>query len=186
VNTLPIRTDPDYTASRQRLRRSANEWLPLGHSSVLARLMVLRHGGHERPVIHRGSKHLRFRFVSVKTGTTQLGEGRGEEFLAMTNEVWGEVHDYECHPFRIEFMRDGKLTSYRPDAVRMFVDGTIEVIECKRTPDDLNDEEYRETLALVAEICRRLGMVFRVLYLHDIMGPRERQQMSLTCMHVGP
>lgn len=133
---------------------------------------MLRHGGHERPVIHRGSKHLRFRYLSTKTNSTQLGEGKGEAFLASLNEVWTEVVDYECHPFEIQIMRNGRVERYRPDAVRQLADGTIELIEVKRTPEDMSEEEYREKLAVVAEICRLCGWTFRDMYLEDIMGPR--------------
>ncbi|MEO7468779.1 MAG: hypothetical protein ABIV36_17325 [Sphingobium limneticum] len=144
-------------------------------SDTIAKITVFRHGGHERPVIGRGSKHLRFRFPSMKTGTTQLGEGRGEEFLALFNEVVTEVGDYECHPYKFEYSRDGKVRSYRPDAVRMFRNGTVELLECKRTPADLADEDDRENLAVVAEIARLVGMKFRVLYLDEIYGTAARR-----------
>lgn len=173
INLLPVRTDPARRPSPRRLRRVADQWLPIGNSSLIARIVVLRHGGHQRPVITRGSKHLRFRYVSTKTNSTQLGEGKGEAFLASLNEVWTEVVDYECHPFEIQIMRGGVVERYRPDAVRQLADGTIELIEVKRTPEDMADEQYREKLAVVAEICRLCGWTFRDLYLEDIVGPRH-------------
>lgn len=175
VNTLPNLTDPSVRPNRRRLRRITEQWLPIGEGDVIARYTVFRHGGHQRPIIGRGGKHLRFRFPSTKTNTTQLGEGKGEAFLALHNEVWSEVADYECHPGEFEVMVGGKRKRYRLDAIRMFRDGTVEVIECKRTLKDLNDEEYRELLAVIAEICRSVGWKFRVLYLRDIKGSRARQ-----------
>jgi len=172
INTLPIRTDPARRPSPRRLRRVANRWLPVGHSNLLARIVVLRHGGHERPVITRGSKHRRFRYLSTKTGTMQLGEGKGEQWLANFNEVSAEVVDYECHPWEIHVTRDGRVQRYRPDAVRQLVDGTIELIEAKRDENDLGDPEYRELLAVVAEVARLCGWVFQVLHLDDICGPK--------------
>lgn len=174
VNRIPLRTDPARRRSPRRLRRVANRWLPLGNSSLIARIVVLQHGGHDRPVITRGSKHLRFRYLSTKTDTTQLGEGKGEAFLASLNEVWTEVVDYECHPFEIHIVRNGRLERYRPDAVRQMADGTVELIEVKRTPEDMHDADYREKLAVVAEICRLCGWVFRDLYIDDILGPRPQ------------
>lgn len=173
-NLLPIRTDAARRSNPRRLRRVADRWLPLGHASLAAKIVVLRHGGHERPVITRGSKHLRFRYLSTKTATVQLGEGKGEEFLALFNEVSSTVHDYECHPFEIHLVVRGRTVRYRPDAVRQMADGSIELIEAKRTSNDLQDPEYREVLAAVAELCRQCGWKFRDLYLDDIFGPKPK------------
>lgn len=170
-NLIPVRSDPTQRPTPRRLRRVADRWLPVGTSSMMARITVFRHGGHERPVITRGPKHLRFRFPSVKTRTLQLGEGKGEGYLARFNEVATCVLDYECHPCKIELIRDGRIETYRPDSIRLLIGGTIELIEAKRTPDDLGDPEYRERLATVAEVARLCGWVFRVLTLKQIMGP---------------
>ena len=175
VNTPPNLTGPSVRPNRRRLRRITEQWLPIGEGDVIARYTVFCHGGHQRPVIGRGGKHLRFRFPSTKTNTTQLGEGKGEAFLALHNEIWSDVVDYECHPGEFEVMVGGKRKRYRLDGIRMFRDGTVEVIECKRTPRDLDDEEYRELLAVIAEVLRSIGWKFRVLYLRDIKGSRARQ-----------
>jgi hypothetical protein len=174
-NPLPILTDPARRPSPRRLRRVTDQWLPVGHGSMIAKIVVLTHGGHQRPVIHRSSKHLRFRFVSTKTGTTQLGEGKGEAFLATLNEVDTRVVDYECHPFEIHISRGGEMVRYRPDAVRQLADGTIELIEAKRTAADLADPKYRATLAAIAEIARLCGWAFRIMYLDEIIGPPVRR-----------
>jgi hypothetical protein len=108
----------------------------------------------------------------VKTRTLQLGEGKGEEYLARFNEVATCVLDYECHPCKIELVQDGQVRSYRPDAIRLLVGNIIELIEVKRTPDDLGNPQYRELLARVTEIARLCGWTFRVLNLDQIMGPR--------------
>lgn len=171
VNLIPLRGDAAQRPSPRRLRRVADQWMQVGHSSMIARITVFQHGGHARPVIHRGSKHLRFRFTSTKTFTTQLGEGKGERVLAFYNECASQVVDYECHPFEITIVRGGKRHRYRPDAIRQLADGTIELIEVKRSPEDLDDEEYRETLAAVAEVARLCGWTFRILHLRDVMGP---------------
>lgn len=175
ANMLPDRTDHAERPSRRRPRRLTSRWLPLDTHSSSARITVLRHGGHERPIIHRGSKHSRFRFPSIKTGTTQLGEGKGEEWLAYLNEIWTDVADYECHPYLFEFTGGNGPFSYRPDSVRYFRDGRIEVLEVKRSPDDLRDADYRERLAEVRELCRVNGWDFRVIYLPEILGPQARQ-----------
>ena len=141
---------------------------------MMARITVLQHGGHKRPVITRGSRHSRFRFPSMKTNTTQLGEGKGEEFLAYYNEVASHVVDFECHPFEIEVVVAGQRRRYRPDSIRMLVDGTVELIEVKRSEKDLADPDYRELLARIGEVARLCGWRFRVLDLEMVLGSRDR------------
>lgn len=165
--------------SPRRFRRVVDRWLPVGNSNMMARITVFQHGGHERPVITRGSKHLRFRFPSLKTQTLQLGEGKGERYLALFNEVATCVLDYECHPCKIEIIRDGRMETYRPDSIRLLIGGTIELIEAKRTPDDLGEPEYRERLARVAEVARLCGWAFLVLTLRQIMGPPPENPRQL-------
>lgn len=170
-NMIPDRTDPAFRPSPRVFKRFEGEPNIIRLGTMLARFVVFEHGGHQRPVITRGSKHLRFRFTSRKTGLTQLGEGEGEEFLAYVNEIDGNIFDYQCHPGEFEISRPGGSFRYRPDALRQFVDGTVELIEVKRTPTDLSDPEFREKLAIVREIAQKVGWRFRVLYNNDIFGP---------------
>lgn len=170
-NRIPDRTDDIYRPSPRLFKRFAGGADILRVGTLVARFVVFEHGGHERPVITRGSKHSRFRFTSRKTGLTQLGEGKGEEFFAYTNEIDGHVFDYQCHPGEFEISRPGGSFRYRPDALRQFVDGTVELIEVKRTLADLSDPEFREKLALVREIARKGGWRFRVIYNSDVYGP---------------
>lgn len=179
-NLIPLRSMPAQRPSRRRLRRVIDQWLPVGHANMIAKISVFQHGGHQRPVITRGGKHLRFRFPSVKTCTTQVGEGQGERYLARYNEVATRVLDYEMHPNEMTFSRNGRVQRYRPDCIRQLDDGTIELIEVKRTRDDLSDEEYRELLATAAEVARLCGWTFRVLYLSDIVGPPADNPRDVT------
>lgn len=166
---IPDRTDPSVQPSPRLLQRILDGVEPIRYGTRIAKFTVFQHGGHQRPVITRGSKHSRFRFTSRKTGLTQLGEGGGEEFLAYWNEVHGHIEDYQCHPGEFEISRPGGSFRYRPDALRQMVDGTVELIEVKRTPADL-DADLRDKLADVREIARRCGWRFRVLYHKDIFG----------------
>ncbi|UZK68775.1 Tn7 transposase TnsA N-terminal domain-containing protein [Sphingomonas sp. S1-29] len=163
-------------ASRGRLRRPAHRWPGMEEASRLAKIVVLEHGGHANPVIKRGQKHLRSRMGSRKTGRQQVVEGRGHRDLTMWNEVNPKCLDYEAHPFHIQGRIEDSLFDYFPDHIRLMRDGTIELIEVKRTPADLDDPAYREKLGAVAEIARRAGWNFRILYHADIIGPRWRMQ----------
>ena len=140
----------------------------------MAQIIVLQHGGHAKPIINRGQKHLRSRMGSRKTGVQQVVEGRGHRDLTMWNEVNPQIIDYQAHPFHIRGQLAGTPFDYYPDHIRLMRDGRIELIEVKRTPADLNKPGYREKLAAVAEIARRGGWTFRILYHAAITGPRWR------------
>ena len=172
---IPNRTDPSVRPSPRLLRRILESVEPIRYGTRIARFTVFQHGGYQRPVITRGSKHSRFRFTSRKAGLTQLGEGKGEEFLAYWNEVDGHVEDYQCHPGEFEISRPEGSFRYRPDALRQLIDGAIELIEVKRTPEDL-DDDLRDKLGDVREVARRCGWRFRVLYDDDIFGVGRHQR----------
>lgn len=140
----------------------------------LGRIVTFRHGGVERPVVTRGGLHLRFRMPSAKTGMTEVGEGRGEELLAMQCEIDGSVLNFKCHPYRFEIAFGGAAFTYRPDIAILHRDGRIEIVEVKRTPDDI-DEDDKEKLGRVREFVRRCGWEFSIRYLDDIRGSNERE-----------
>lgn len=171
---IPSFRNENEAAMPGRLRRTKS-WQDREDLSPLAQITVLEHGGHARPIITRGGKHLRSRMGSRKTGLQQIGEGRAHRDLIMLNEVHPEVIDYQAHPFKIEFQLSGIRQVYYPDHVRLLRDGTIELIEVKRTPADLSDADYRAKLGGVAEIARRVGWNFRILYQCDIDGPPARK-----------
>lgn len=171
---VPNYRHPTEPASRSRVRRNVERWPGAVEVSHLAQIVVLNHGGHKRPIITRGGQHLRSRMGSRKTGLQQIVEGRGHRDFTMWNEINPQVLDYQAHPFHIRFQAYGEWFDYYPDHIRLMRDGTIELIEVKRSVADLADAKYRTKLGIVTEIARRAGWNFRVLYHADIAGPRWR------------
>ena len=165
---VPERVDHRQKPDRKRMRRGLETLDQKVSGPPIAKILILEAGGYWRPVITRGGNHLRFRLPSRKTGLTQVGEGKGEERFAFLNEIDALVWDYQCHPWQIISQVNGRRFKYSPDAVRVLIDGTVEVIEVKRTFEDLRDADYRDMLAQVKEIFRQCGYRFRVLYLKDI------------------
>lgn len=165
---IPELADHRHRPDRKRMRRRKPSDRFSG-TAPIAKILVLEGGGHWRPVITRGGCHLRFRIPSLKTGLTQVGEGKGEQRFAFLNEVDANTWDYQCHPWQIISQVASRRFKYRPDAIRYLANGIVEVIEIKRTFRDLADEEYCEMLGKVKEICRQIGFRFRVLYLADIV-----------------
>ena len=173
---IPNYLNPNEPALRSRIRRPIERWRGLDEASRVAQIIVLEHGGHARPVINRGQQHLRSRMSSRKTGIQQVVEGRGHRDLTMWNEVYPQVLDFQAHPFLIRGQSGGEPFDYYPDHIRLMRDGRIELIEVKRTPADLNDPTYRRKLGVVAEIVRRGGWDFRILYHATITGPPWRMR----------
>lgn len=140
---------------------------PLGH------IITLKHGGSERPVITKGGLHKRFRMPSTKTGMSEVGEGKGEQMLAMMCDVDPQVSNFKCHPYKFKLALGGAPFSYRPDIAIQYRNGLYQIVEVKRTPDDLNDE-LKDKLARVEEFVRRCGWQFSILFLDDIKGSKPR------------
>lgn len=135
----------------------------------LAQIILLRHGGSNNPVLKRGSLHTRFRMPSMKTGMSEVGEGKGEELLAMACEVNPMVSNFKCHPYQFIL----PTFSYKPDAAVAHRSGEIEVVEVKRTPKDI-DDTLRLKLPAIKEVCRLCGMRFSIRFLADIIGSKHR------------
>lgn len=173
---IPSYRDPADPGSRSRIHRPSVRWHGLDEASRMAQIIVLEHGGHARPVINRGQQHLRSRMVSRKTGLQQIVEGRGHRDLTMWNEVNPQCLDYQAHPFLIRGQAGGEPFDYSPDHIRLMRNGRIELIEVKRTPADLAPPAYRHKIGAVAEIARRGGWDFRILYHAAITGPRWRMR----------
>lgn len=165
--------DVGEVVDRNRIMRERARWRGLEELTSLARIEVLEHGGVTRPIITRGGKHLRSRLVSRKTNQVQITEGKGLRFLCRMCEVDAYVLDYQAHPFRVIAVVDGLLIEWYPDLVCILADGTIEIIEVKRSPKDLADDEYRAKLEAFREIFGRCDWKMRIRYNKDIFGGSE-------------
>ena len=171
---LPSFRDEDEFPDPSRLRRERARWPGIEEATRLARITVLHHGGARRPIIHRGSRHARGRIVSRKTGQLQIWEGRGLEFQAKRCETDGAVADYQVHPYRIDMVVDGRRTTWFPDVVWVVRGGRPVVVEVKHDEEHVGDDEYKAKLAAMAELARRIGWTFRLLYSTDIFGDPNR------------
>lgn len=165
--------DDDERPDAARLRRDFERWKGLEHASRLGEITMLRHGGRSRPVILRGSRHLRSRIVSRKTGRLQLTEGKGLRFLCILCETSAACLDYEAHPMIVRTVADGVRWTWYPDLVRSVVGGPIELIEVKRTVSDLDDPLRERKYEVMSEFVRRIGWRFRILYDRDIFGAED-------------
>lgn len=143
-------------------------------ATPLAHLYVSDAGAALRTLL--GAKHSHFIGVypSIKTGLSNPYEGVGEQALAVESEVRHDVLDYQTQPFRLRMLLGGKRLEWICDHIRQLACGTVEAIEVKVDPDDL-DDEYIMKMQMARDLLGRLGWRFRVRYEAEIVGPAERQ-----------
>lgn len=92
----------------------------------------------------------------------------------MTCDVDPQVSNFKCHPYQFKLALGGAPFSYRPDIAIQYRNGLFEIVEVKRTPDDL-DDELKDQLARVKEFVRRCGWQFSIRYLKEIKGSIHRK-----------
>lgn len=171
---MPSLHDPAEIASPTRFRRERDRWPGIEEAARLARITILDHGGRRRPVIHRGSKHQRARIVSRKTARLQITEGRGLEYQVLRCETDPLCDDYQAHPYRIDLVADGRPQTWYPDLVVLERGRPPRLIEVKSDERGLADPTYAHKLAAMAELARRVGWHFQLLYHHDIFGSPKK------------
>lgn len=171
---MPSLREQTEIASPMRLKRERARWPGLEEAARLARITVLDHGGRNRPIIHRGSRHSRARIVSRKTARLQITEGPGLEFEVLRRETDPVCVDYQAHPYRIDLVSVGRLLTWYPDLVHVERGGVPTLVEVKTDARGLADPNYEAKLGAMAELARRVGWRFQVLYDGDIYGDPKR------------
>jgi len=161
---------PDRTRIRPltRLPEAGDELVSMG------RMYVTAHGGSLR-TFTGNLAHENGWWPSYKRRRLQHWEGMTQRAYILRCEVDPEVHWAQTEHRRFEFPLDGRIRRYTCDVEVRKVDGSTEIIELKRNERDLEDEDYRLTLAGVAEICRRCGWTFRVVLAPEIFVSRQHR-----------
>ena len=107
-------------------------------------------------------------FASRKAGRLLHWEGETALWHLLLLETDHAVVRMASEAVGFEFPLGGRLRSYTADAEITDEHGRSTVVEVKRSERDLEDPDYRLTLAYVAEVCRRCGMGFRIVYREDL------------------
>lgn len=166
------RRDAEEIADPRRLRREHARWEGLDQATRFGRIIVLEHGGRSRPVIHRGSRHLRSRMVSRKTDLLQISEGRGLRFMIQRCEIDGNFIKYQAHPFRIDAIADGTILTWYPDIVWVRRGERPHLVEIKPDISALEEPDYLRKMNVMMEFAQRIGWTMQILYDEDIFGHR--------------
>ena len=177
---VPSLFDENAIATPQRLSRLLDNSEESLADRKGATITILRHGGSNPVLINRGQRHSRFFFMSRKAGEVQFTEGLAEEYFAKLQEIDGTVVDFLCHHIVLTFLLHGKKRIYKSDLSRAVIDRhdrlVPELIEIKRYAGDLRDDDYKEKLAAVREICRTIGWRFRVMARKDVFPTKYMQR----------
>lgn len=166
--------DPAVTPDRTRVRPLKR--LPEAGDELvtMANMYVTAHGGSLR-TFTGNLAHENGWWPSYKRRRLQYWEGMTQRAYLMRCEVDPEVEWAQSERRRFEFPLDGRMRRYTCDVEVQKTDGSIEIIELKRDERDLENEDYRHTLAGVAEICRRCGWTFKIVLAPEIFVSRHHR-----------
>jgi hypothetical protein len=182
--------DPAVTPDRTRVRPLAN--MPEAGDELISMgdVYVASHGGSLR-TFTGNLAHENGWWPSYKRGRLQHWEGMTQRAYLLRCEVDPKVQWAQSEARRFEFTLAGKRRRYTCDVEVQRVDGSKKIIENKRDDRDLRDEDYRITLAGVAEICRRCGWTFEIVLAREIFSSDVHEDnvelfQSRRFAHVGP
>lgn len=188
---LGMLADPSVAPSRSRVRpidleaAASEELVPMAH-------MVRREDdGPLRLVNDFESGHERGIYASTKASFPLVWEGEAQMEALIAAEVDRDVTGIGTENRRFEFLMNGAMVAYTVDVSLRLADGRELLLEIKRDERDLEDPVYRTKLAIVAEICRRCDIGFRVVLRPEIfVGDRHRRNAALVASRgfatVGP
>lgn len=167
--------DPAVTPDRTRLRRL--DQLPEAGDELVSMgdIFVTKHGGSIR-TFTGNLAHENGWWPSFKRRRLQYWEGMTQRAYLLRCEVDPDVDWAQSEARRFEFPLGGRRHRYTCDVEVRKTDGSTEIVELKRDERDLDDEDYRLTLAGVAEICRRCGWTFKIVLAGEIFGGRHHRE----------
>lgn len=134
-------------------------------------------------IVERGYRKPVGRFVSLKCGIAMPWESFDELHAIWLSEADSTVERYLARPFRIWFRVEGsKAVDYFPDLERRLSDGRWEVIEVKRSRDEMSlERDYERKLAKVRQLAQVEGFHFRVMTAEeDLAGPALGNAQAIT------
>ena len=158
VRTLPSFDDAvrgSFVSSSQSSKNGAGPWG--------GRVVLSTNGQDIRNPVTGRKFHVTGVYPSRKAGRSVRHESMHELAFIQISEVDPGVVDYRTQYLRFEFLIDGRLRTYIPDAVRLLSSGSIEVIEVKRDVSGLRDPEYKLKIQEAGRICQTLGWRFDVV-----------------------
>lgn len=166
--------DDNFLPDRTRIRffddasRDSEELISMGD------MYVASHGGSLR-TFSGNLTHENGWWPGYKRRRLQHWEGMAQRNHLIASEVDLDVLWAQSEARRFEFALGGRRRRYTCDLELRLADNTAVIVEIKRDEADLADEDYQLTLAGVAEICRRCGWVFKIVFAREIFASRQHR-----------
>jgi hypothetical protein len=139
---------------------------------TMVRIVRAIGGGPIRTIVERGHNKPTGMFASLKCGRSMPWEDIDERHLMWLSEVESSVRKVLAQPFRLEILLKGwpgKMV-YFPDIERRLEGGIVEIIEVKKTKEEIRrDPHYAVKIRLAAKIFKAMGWIFRVKTAEDDM-----------------
>ncbi|MGN6310706.1 MAG: TnsA endonuclease N-terminal domain-containing protein [Xanthobacteraceae bacterium] len=110
------------------------------------------------------------RLVSRKSKRAMPWEGFGERHLMMISEADIAVERFLAQPHRLEIRAEAerRRLDYFPDLMRRMADGTIEIVEVKKSKDEIDaDPDYAFKIAMAEKVYEAIGWTFRIVVADD-------------------
>jgi len=168
--------DPTIEASRTRVVRRNDPDMPVvgEELTAMAEMTVRADGGSLRTFSGRMA-HENGWWPSFKRRRLQHWQGSAQRNAMMFAECTHGVDWAQTEARRFRFHLDGRWREYTCDLEVDMFDAPTEIWEVKRDDRALEDPDYRMTLAGVDEICRRIGMRFRIVMADEIFASRRHR-----------
>lgn len=135
--------------------------------NLRGRITPGRNGAPVRTILNMNAGIPSGRYVSRKSRRAMDWEAFHERHLFWISEADAKVVRYLAQPHKLEMFLKGRSRPlvYFPDLMRKLSDGTIEIIETKRTKDEASrDPEYERKLDFAKQIYEGdKGWTYRIL-----------------------
>ena len=159
--------DPAQVISDRRIR-AWTEGLEFDEERVSMCTIVRGEGGGPLRTFSGGLAHENGWHTSAKADRLLHWEGETAFEKLIESDTDPLVAGLNTESVGFEFPLNGKPVRVTIDIEQVAPDGSITLLEMKRTDRDLDDPEYRSKLAYVREVCRRCGMKFRIVFRDEI------------------
>lgn len=147
--------------------------------TLMGEMIVEKNGGSLRTFVGNRA-HENGYWPSFKRQRLQHWEGETQRYALLAAECDHTVEWAQSEPCLLRFPIGDEMFEWYADLQVSLFDAPDELWEIKRDEHDLADERYRLKIAGVREICRRIGMQFRLVMAEDIVtGRHHRSNLEL-------
>lgn len=167
--------DDNISPDRTRLVDAASRELMEDDLMIKMGEIIEEHDGGSLRTFSGNLTHENGWWPSFKRARVQHWEGATQRQALLAAECNFAVEWAQSEPCCIRFPIGDEMFEWYADLKLCMVDAPDELWEIKKSEKDLEDPKYRRKLAGVAELCRRIGVNFRIVMAHEITLSRHHR-----------